>query len=292
MQNIKSLSEFHKRAKSEGWAVGHFNFSSLSQLRGIIFGAKAAKAPVVVGTSENERRFIGDKMAVTLVRELEEETGIPIFLNADHCHSFESAIAAFEAGYDSVHIDLSKKPFRKNLEETRRIVDFIKTRKETVEVEGELGQIITDSSEVYREDIEVPQTAYTKIEEAVEFVEKTGIDRFAPSVGNIHGIAKNPPRINIPLIKELKNSLLKDVTLVLHGGSGIVDRDIKSAISAGIANIHISTEVRLAYTRALQEFFSKNPDEIAPYKYLEVASLSVLRLVEKKIKLFGAEDKL
>ncbi|HRN96748.1 MAG TPA: class II fructose-bisphosphate aldolase, partial [Candidatus Levybacteria bacterium] len=233
-----TLTQLHKKAKQEHWAVPHFNFSSLSQLKGILEGAVAMSAPVIVGTSEGERDFIGLTQAVDLVKSYRKTYDIPIFLNADHSRSFETAKAACDAGYDSVHIDVSKKPFEENLAETKQVVEYVKSTRPEVEVEGELGYLATESSKIYKETVEIPEDSYTKVEEAVRYVTETGIDRFAPAIGNLHGIAANIPKIRFDLIEQLSAALPKDLTFVLHGGSGIVNEDLKHIVELGFNNVH------------------------------------------------------
>lgn len=282
-----TLNELHAKAKKEQWAVPHFNFSSYSQLLGIIKGARESKAPVLAGTSEGEREFIGLKQCVDIIKSLRESNNIPIFLNADHCHSVESAIEAFEAGYDSVHIDLSKKSFQENLEGTKKVVDYIKNKKPEIEVEGELGYLATDSSKIYDKVIEIPEDSYTKVEEAVLFVEKTGIDRFAPAIGNMHGISIKPKKIKFDLIERLRKALPQNLTFTLHGGSGTNPDDLKKIVEMGFNNVHISTELRVAYTNKLRETLANNPKETTPYKYLTPALDAVAEVVAEKLKIYN-----
>lgn len=282
-----TLKDLHLKAKKEHWAVPHFNFSSYSQLLGIIKGATQSKAPVLAGTSEGEREFIGIKQAVDIIKSLRESNSIPIFLNADHCHSVESAKIAFDAGYDSIHIDLSKKSFQENMEGTKEVVDYVKNKNPEIEVEGELGYLATDSSKVYNEVVEIPQESYTKVEEAVLFVKETGIDRFAPAIGNIHGISANKPGIKFDLIENLQEALLPSLTFTLHGGSGIDSQDLRRIVKMGFNNVHISTELRLAFTDALKKSLQQNPNETTPYKYLAPARDAVAKLVIEKLKIYN-----
>ncbi|MEK7450440.1 MAG: class II fructose-bisphosphate aldolase [Patescibacteria group bacterium] len=282
-----TLKDLHLKAKKEHWAVPHFNFSSYSQLLGIIKGASQSRAPVLAGTSEGEREFIGIKQSVDIIKSLRESNNIPIFLNADHCHSVESAKIAFDAGYDSIHIDLSKKPFKENLEGTKEVVDYVKSKNPEVEVEGELGYLATDSSKVYNEIIEIPQDSYTKVDEAVLYVQQTGIDRFAPAIGNMHGISVRPKKIRFDLIEELSKALPPNLTFTLHGGSGTDALDLKKIVEMGFNNIHISTELRVAYTNALRETLAKDVSETTPYKYLASARDAVAKLVIEKLKIYN-----
>lgn len=281
-----TLHELHQKALQEKWAVPHFNFSSLAQLNGIVDAAKKLNAPILVGTSEGERKHIGLKQAVGLIRSFREE-GLHIFLNADHTKSVDAAIAAFDAGYDSIHIDLSKLPFDENVEGTKRVVDYVKSKNPEVEVEAELGYLVTDSSKIYNEVIEIPEESYTKVDEAVEFIEATHIDRFAPAVGNMHGIALNDKVIRFELIEQLRAALPKTLTFTIHGGSGIHDEDIKRMVQMGFNNSHISTELRQAYTTALRKALSDAPDELSPQVYEQPAREAAAALAEQKMRLYN-----
>lgn len=285
-----SLQSLHKSAREGRWAVPHFNISTFEQLSAIVQTAQELKAPILIGTSEGERRFLGEKQVVYAVKSFRDQN-LPIFLNADHCHSTESAIKAFKSGFDSVHIDLSKEPFQKNIEGTKKVVETIKSKTTEVEVEAELGYLVTDSSKIYKEKVVIPEESYTKIEEAKEFVQKTKIDRFAPAIGNLHGIAANKPLIKFELIEKLREALPKDLTFTLHGGSGISSDDLAKIVKLGFNNVHISTELRSAFTDALRTELQKLPDEITPYKYLEKPQQAVSAVVAQKLKLYNAIGK-
>src|SRR3989339_332356 len=200
---MKTLSEILFQARKNNLAVGHFNISNLEQLRAIMEAAKRFNAPIMIGLSEGERKFVGLKQAVALVKSFKEEYSLPIFLNPDHSHSVESAKMAFDAGFDSVHIDLSSLPFEDNVRGTREVVEYVKSKNP--------------------EDLTMP-------EEAAEFTGKTGIDRFSGAYGNSHGISLDEPALDIERIKAVRQALPKEVAMVLHGGSGIPDEEIKEAI--------------------------------------------------------------
>ena len=281
-----SLSEILLNAQKNNWAVGHFNISNLEQLRAIMEAAKKFNAPIMIGLSEGERKFVGLKQAVALVKSFCEEYGLPVFLNPDHSHSVESAKSAFDAGFDSVHIDLSKLPFEENIKGAKEVVDYVKSKNPEISVEGELGYL-RGESRVQKEIIKIKPEDLTKPEEVAEFVEKTGIDRFAGAYGNSHGISLNEPSLDVERIKAVRKILPERVAMVLHGGSGIPDNEIKEALKAGISNIHVNTEIRTAYAEALRKFLAENPEETTPYKILAPAIEAVKAKVEEKLKLFG-----
>lgn len=288
---MKDLRYYLKKAQKEKWAIGQFNFSDLSQLEGIVEAAKNLKSPVILGTSEGESRFLGLKQAVDLKKSFQTETGLPIFLNLDHGKSFEYIKKAIDLGYDMVHFDGSNLPLRKNITETKNVINY--ARKFGVLVEGEVGVIGTESSKIYEEKFEIKKEDLTKPKEALKYVKETGIDCLAFFIGNFHGVAigeGNPP-LNLIRLKEIKK-IIKDKFLVLHGGSGIAVSDLKKAIKSGIVKININTDLRIAYTRTLKKALDEAPKEITPYKYLPQAIKAVQKVVEEKIKLFGSKNKI
>ena len=289
---MKTLKEYLAEAGQNGSALGHFNISNLVQLRGIISACQKTGSPAMIGTSEGEADFIGFKMARAMVDAAREETGLPIFLNADHFHSFEKAKEALDAGYDSVLIDLSKEPYEKNLEITKSVVEYAREINPEISVEGELGYLVTDSSKIYKEKIEIPPESLTKPEEALKFVNETGVDRFAPAVGNLHGIAANEPKLDFELIKKIRAVLPSEVAMVLHGGSGIPDDQMREAVKLGFNNVHISTEIRVVYVDALRKMLAVAPDETTPYKIYKPVVEAVSAKTAEKLELFGCVNKI
>lgn len=286
------LKEILTQATADGWALGHFNASELDQMRAIVEVCADLKTPVMIGTSEGERAHIGLLEAVALRDALRAEFTIPIFLNADHTKSVAVAKEAIDAGYDSIHIDLSKLSFEENIQGTKEIVEYARKKDKAISVEGEVGYFVTESSKIYKEKFEIPPESLTKPEDAERFVKETGVDRFAPVVGNLHGIAANEPKLDIERIRAIRAILPHNIALVLHGGSGIPDDQFIEAIKAGIANIHISTELRIAYTKGLRKEMAKQPEEVAMYKLDAGAMEEMKKVIRAKLKLFGAEKRI
>jgi len=283
---MKTLREYLTWAEGKQVAIGHFNISDSEGFKAVVEGAKELNVPVIIGVSEGEREFIGLAEAVSLVKTA-RASGLPVFINADHTYSVEKAKAAIDAGVDSVIIDMAEKTFEENVQLTKEVVDYAKSKGQTlgeVIVEGELGFIGKSSKILETLPSGVSLETQTNSEEAREFVRETGVDLFAPSVGNIHGMVKSGnPQLNIERIRAIKNVL--DVPLVLHGGSGIKDEEFKKAIEAGIRIIHINTELRLAYKEGLAEGLKS--EEIAPYKFLAEGVAEMKKVVENRLKLFN-----
>jgi fructose-bisphosphate aldolase class II len=286
---MKSLKYYFKKAYKEGWAVGQFNFSVREQARGIIEAAKNLKSPIILGTSEGEANFLGLKEAVALRDVFKKEFSLPVFLNLDHGKSFEHVKQAIDEGYDMVHFDGSKLPMEENIKIAKQIKKYAWWRR--VLVEGEIGVIGTDASKIYKEKFEIKEENLTKPEDAEKFTKETKVDLLAVSIGNFHGIGGGgqDPRLRLAVLEKINKSLKK--FLVLHGGSGILEEDIKKAIKLGIVKININTELRQDFTESLKKSLAESPEEITPYKYLSETIEAVQKTAEEKIRLFGSENK-
>jgi fructose-bisphosphate aldolase class II len=281
---MKTLREYIKEAEEKKVAIGHFNISNLEALHGIYNAAKKLNLPVIIGVSEGEEKFVGREEAVALVKTLRERDNYPIFLNADHHASFESVKAAIDAGFDMAIIDAAKLPFEENVKVTKECVEYAKGTGREVLIEAELGYIGSGSD--IKESIPEGAGVLTKPEDAKKFVEETGIDLFAPSIGSIHGLIKSgKPHIDAALASEIRK--VAGVPLVLHGGSGLRDEDFTNAIAAGVSIVHINSELRLAYEQAVKNFTMANPNEIVPAKILQPAVDAIEAIVESRLKLFN-----
>jgi len=291
-KTVHQLKNVLEEAQSNGVAVGHFNISDWILLKAVFASAQELKVPVIVGASEGERAFLGVAQVAALVKSLRDEKGFPIFLNADHTHSLDSAIAAAKAGFDSIVYDLSALPFEENLKQTRQAVEALKSINPTIIIEGEIGNIGT-GSEIH-ESLPDHSNELSTPEEARQFVESTGVDVVAPAVGNSHGMLQAmvqgdvKKRLDLARIRDIKNACKS--LLTLHGGSGTEDSDLRGAIAAGINIIHINTELRVAWRRGLEDAFARKPREIVPYKLLPVAEESVKQVVLARLRLFNQQQ--
>ncbi|XLQ20557.1 MAG: ketose-bisphosphate aldolase [Candidatus Moraniibacteriota bacterium] len=285
---MHNLYNYLEKAKKDGVAIGHFNISNVEALWAIFEAARDLKQPVIIGVSEGERKFIGVRQAASLVQSIRNEFDYPIFMNADHTHDVEGVKECIDAGFDSVMIDGSKLSFDENVAMTKEVVDhanyIAEEENRTILVEAELGYIGSSSALLD----EIPEGAgedKTTPEIAQKFVDETGVDIFAPSVGNIHGVVKDGnPHIDAELVGNIAN--VSNCHLVLHGGSGITDNDLRAGIKAGISIVHVNTEIRKAFRDGLEESLERN-DSVAPYKYMDIPRQKVYDVVYNKIKLFA-----
>ena len=285
-----TLKEALSDAQRRRIAIGHFNVSDLVGLKAVTGAAGVLNVPVLVGTSEGERNFLGVHEIVALVTSLRRQFEHPIFLNADHTHSPERAVEAAQAGYDMIGFDASTMALDKNIGLTKQAVEAAKSINPRIIVEGELG-FIGSGSEIHES---VPESSrlLTKTEDARCFVEATKIDVLAPAVGNMHGLLKSMitgevrKRLDIDRIREIATATA--VPLTLHGGSGTDDGDFQRAISAGVAIVHISTELRLAWRRGLEAALAENSDEVVPYKIYGKSLLAMAAVADDRLRLFNS----
>lgn len=285
--SLLTLREYIADAAEHKRAIGHFNFSNLETLRAIAEAARALGVPVIAGLSEGERGFVGLRQAAALVASFRAER-IPLFLNADHSYSFDAVKEAIDAGFDAVIFDGAESSLEENIQTTKACVAYAHASGRDIVVEGELG-FIGKSSQVHQkipEGVKISPEYLTTPADAERFVRETGVDLFAPAVGNMHGMLEGgvDPALDIARIGAIARAA--GVPLVLHGGSGNSSADIRAAIVAGVAVVHISTELRLAYRTGLIRGLEENSDELAPYKYLKAPLRAVQKVVEEKITIF------
>ncbi len=287
---MMSLRECVTDAIRKKVAIGHFNISNLEGFWAVFRAAQKLNVPVIIGASEGERDFLGVKQVAALVKSVREEFSYPIYLNADHTYSFEKVKEAIDAGFDAVIYDGAKLSLEENTATTKKCVEYARQCGRDVLVEAELGFIGQSSKilDAVPEGVGLSGDALTKPEVAAQFVKETGVDLFAPSVGNFHGMVKDNgavKKIDDTRVNEIFQAT--GVPLVLHGGSGTSDEEFLGAIKSGIAIVHVNTELRIAYRKGLMMALQEMPDEIAPYKYLKGALQSMQKVVEEKLKLFN-----
>ncbi len=270
------LGDIFKKAKEEKWAVPQFNFSTLSQLRGIIQAGSVLGSPIILGTSEGEAGFLGMKKVAKLVEAIRKEGKKDVFSHLDHGKSFEVVKDAVEAGYDSVHIDGSELPFDENLKITEKVVKYAKEK--DVWVEGELGVIGGGKK----------KSVFTDPSFVSEFVKKTGVSSLAVSIGNVHGVLDKMPRLRFDILRKIKKEA--DIFLVFHGSSGFSLKEIKKVVEEGFQKVNVNTALRKEWRRVLEKSL-RNKKSIKPYEILPSVSDATEKKCKEYIKILNASGK-
>jgi fructose-bisphosphate aldolase class II len=274
-------AELLGRAKAKGYAVGAFNTNNLEITLSIVEAAEVERSPLILAVSPGAMAYAGVAYIAAIARVASEEADVPISLHLDHGTSLEEVGTCLEHGFSSVMIDGSKLPFEENVELTRKVVEM--ARAAGVSIEAELGRLVGTEDEI---SVSEREASMTDPDQAAEFVEKTGIDALAVSIGNAHGWYKGEPKLDFERLRLIRAKV--DIPLVLHGASGIPDDMIREACSIGVDKINIDTEVRDAFRQAVAGFVSYNPQEIDPRKILAPARDAMREVVARKMRLFGS----
>jgi fructose-bisphosphate aldolase, class II len=282
---LVSMTEMLNKALEGKYAVGQFNINNLEWTQAILAAAEEEKSPVILGVSEGAARHMGGfKTVVMMVKGLLEDMNItvPVAIHLDHGSSFEKCKAAIDAGFTSVMIDASHHPFEENIETTKKVVDYAHAK--GVSVEAELGTVGGQEDDVVADGV-----IYADAQECKELVEKTGIDCLAPALGSVHGPYKGEPNLGFAEMEEIKN--LTNMPLVLHGGTGIPEADIKRSISLGTSKINVNTENQIAFAKRVREVLDADKEVYDPRKFIGPGREAIKETVIGKIREFGSNGK-
>ena len=309
---LVTSTEMFKKAYDGGYAIGAFNVNNMEIVQGITEACREEKAPVILQVSKGARAYANHTYLVKLVEAAVLECPeIPIVLHLDHGPDFETCKACIDGGFTSVMIDASSKPFAENIEITRKVVEY--AHDHGVVVEAELGTLagIEDDVKVSAED-----SSYTHPEEVEEFVSKTGCDSLAIAIGTSHGAYKfkpgTKPQLRFDVLEEVSRRL-PGFPIVLHGSSsvpqnfvkminehggkmpdavGIPEEQLRQAARSSVCKINIDSDLRLAMTGTIRQFFAEHPDKFDPREYLKPARAAIKDLVKHKlINVLGCDGK-
>ena len=266
-------------AKKNHYAVPQFNINNLEWTKYILEAMNELKKPVILGVSEGAIKYMGGyKTVYSLVTSLIEDLKIeiPVCIHLDHGTSIESCIQAVNSGFTSVMIDASKYPLDENIRITKEVVDY--AHKYNVTVEAEVGHIGGTEDNI------TSSITNARLKDCIELVDKTNVDSLAPALGSVHGLYKGTPNLDFTTMQEINNKL--EVPLVLHGGTGIPESQIKRAIECGISKININTELQISWHNAVKEFIKENTDIYDPRKVIGSGQAAIKKQVYEKVKMF------
>lgn len=281
---LVSMKEMLIKAREGHYAVGQFNINNLEWTSAILDKCQELQAPVILGVSEGAMRYMGGwNTIVGMVRGyiIDKNITVPVALHLDHGSSFEKCKEAIDAGFTSVMIDASHHGFEENIEITKKVVEYAHLR--GVSVEAELGKVGGQEDDV------VAETMYADKNECKVLVEKTHIDALAPALGSVHGPYHGEPKLGFVEMAEI-NDLLQ-MPLVLHGGSGIPDDQLRKAIDRGTAKINVNTESQQAWTKILRDVVANDSKVYDPRKLIGPGKKGIAAVVEEKCKVFGCIGK-
>ncbi len=274
--SIANAKEILLKATEEGYAVGAFNVTNIVQMEAVVEAAVDKMAPLIIQTSVTPSKFLGRHVLVAVYRTLAEAAPIPIAIHLDHCRDVDYCKQCADAGYTSIMMDASRQVFEENVRQTKAVCDYCHAVG-NISVEGELGTVsgVEDQIKVAED-----EAALCDPEQAVEFVERTGVDLLAPAIGTAHGIYKTKdPKVDVERlqrISELLNGKGPRVPLVIHGGTGLPPDTVKKLIASGGAKFNVSTDLKHVLLDATFNYVSEHRDEYNPGK-VDVAIKDAIR---------------
>ena len=319
---LVTTKEMFKKAYDGGYAIGAFNVNNMEIVQGITEAAREVNAPLILQVSKGARAYANHTYLVKLVEAAVIECpNIPIALHLDHGPDFETCKSCIDGGFTSVMIDASSKPFAENIEITKKVVEY--AHDHGVVVEAELGTLAGIEDDVK---VAAHAASYTRPEEVEEFVSKTGCDSLAIAIGTSHGAYKFtadqctrnekgilvPPPLRFDVLEEVSKRL-PGFPIVLHGSSsvpqefvkmindnggkmpdavGIPEEQLRKAAAMAVCKINIDSDLRLAMTGTIRQFFNEHPDKFDPREYLKPARANIKELVKHKlINVLGCDGK-
>lgn len=284
---LVSMSAMLNRALEGRYAVGQFNLNNLEFTQAILQAAEEEQAPVILGVSEAYIPYMGGLRTIAeMVKGLIEyyEISVPVALHLDHGSTYDVCLRALHAGFTSVMIDASHHELARNIAVTARVTE--EAHALGASVEAELGRITGREDDLV---VAEAEAMYAVPEECVRLVRETGIDCLAPALGSVHGPYRGQPRLGFERMEEIQR--LTGLPLVLHGGSGLPDEEIRQAISLGTAKINVNTDNQMACTAAIRAYLRDHPEAYDPRQYLIPAREAIKAAVKAKMRLFGSSGK-
>ena len=299
---LVTTTEMFKKAYSGGYAIGAFNVNNMEIVQGITEAAAELRAPLILQVSKGARKYANHTYLMKLVEAAVIETGLPIALHLDHGDTFELCKSCIDGGFTSVMIDASSKPFEDNISLTRQVVDY--AHDHGVVVEAELGTLAGIEDEV---NVSAEDSSYTRPEDVQEFVERTGCDSLAIAIGTSHGAYKfkpgTDPKLRLDILEEVEKRL-PGFPIVLHGSSsvpqefvklinenggnmpgaiGIPEEQLRLAAQKAVCKINIDSDLRLAMTACIRQYFNEHPEHFDPRQDLGPARDAIREMVKHKI---------
>jgi len=289
--SIVNALEITREAAKGGYAVGAFNITSINQMQGVVEAAIEKNAPLIIQASVSPSKFLKPEVIVAVYRTLANQAPVPICLHLDHCTEVEYCKKLADVGYTNIMIDASKQPFEENIRQTKEVVDYCHANSDA-SVEGELGTVSGVEDQIV---VAENEAALCNPQEAVLFVERTGVDIFAPGIGTAHGVYKTKnPKVDFDRMAKINQMLNADrinTPLVVHGGTGLSDEYVKRLLEAGGAKFNVSTELKHTLIDSTHKYISDKREEYNPGKVDVVVRDAIRTVVGRWIDVLGSAGK-
>ena len=284
MSRLVSMTEMLNKAKEGKYAVGQFNINNLEWTQAVLQAAQENNSPIILGVSEGAGKYMGGaKVVAAMVNALMEtmDITVPVALHLDHGSTVESAKHYIDAGFTSVMFDHSHFPIDENIEMTKELVEYAHSKGVSVEAEvGTVGGV---------EDGVTGGVKYADLEECKRMVSEAKIDALAAALGSVHGTYDGEPVLGFDEMQAISDAT--GIPLVLHGGSGIPDYQIKKAIERGHAKINVNTELQQQWTKAVREKLNSDDKVYDPRKVIAPGKEAIVKTTKETMDMFGSTGK-
>ena len=274
---LVTTRELFADAQKNGYAIGAFNVENMEMVQAVVAAAEELRSPVIMQTTPSTVKYANLNYFYENVKVAAQESSVPVVIHLDHGNSFELAMQAYRTGYTSIMIDGSHEGFEDNIALTSAVVKACHPGE--VPIEAELGKVGGKEDDLDGGEGD----PYTNPQEAAEFVERTGIDSLAVAIGTAHGVYKGVPKLDFSRLSEIRKAV--SIPLVLHGTSGVPDEDVAECIKRGICKVNYATDLRIAFTKGINQVLKENPDTIDPKKYNAKGREEVRKYVMHKMKI-------
>lgn len=281
---LVSSTKMLRLAREGGYCIGAFNVHTLEMMQAVVEAAVRLRSPLIIQTTVGTVKHLGPEYIAAAAKVAGELSDVPLALHLDHCTDFDLIMRCMRTGYTSVMIDASHCEFDDNVKITRQVVEVAAAY--GVNVEAELGRVGGVEDDLSVEDHEA---ALADPYECARFVELTGVHTLAPAIGTAHGLYQGEARIDFARIEAIAANV--SVPLVLHGGSGIPEQQVKRCISLGMAKMNVATELRIVFSDAIKRVFQDHPEENDPRRYMVPAKQALIDAAMRKIELCGSMGK-
>ena len=281
---LVTTKEILNKAMREKYAVGAFNANNIEMVQGIIEAAEGENAPVILQASQGAIKYAGLENVTAIVKNAAAVAKVPVALHLDHGTDFEQNVQCLRMGFTSLMFDGSKLPYKENVSITRSVVEM--GHAVGVPVEGEIGKIAGTEDHITVEEVEA---AMTEPEEALRFVQDTGVDSLAVAVGSVHRMKTKEAKLDHERIRKIAE--LVKIPLVLHGSSGVMDDEMRKGIKEGLCKINVATQLNMAFVEGMRKALKEKPEEVDPRKILQVSKQLLKEVVKDRIRVFGCAGK-
>lgn len=270
-------------AQKGGYAVPAFNVENMEMIQAVVAAAEEQRSPVILQTTPSTVKYADVEYYYNNAKAAAQKAAVPIAMHLDHGNSFSLAMQALRAGYTSIMIDGSHEQLEENIRISKAVADACHPCQ--IPVEAELGRVGGKE-----DDLDGGEGGCTDVEEAVRFVEETGIDSLAVAIGTAHGVYKGIPKINVQRLSEIREVV--SIPLVLHGTSGVPDDVVQDCIKRGICKVNYATDLRIAFTKGVNEVLQAAPETIDPKKYNACGREKVKQYVMQKMVICGSKGRI